>query len=97
MALTDKTRLLKAIINKSEGFLIYGNDTQNDHETFSQLLSSLLKHYKQEHLMMAVKKCCKTKSLLFFKQFYQVSLILLEYFPLTSNCRQELELGESAS
>ncbi len=61
MALTDKTSLLKAIIDKSEGFFRLGNDIENDHEVFPQLLSSLLKFYKQEYLMAAVSNAVKQK------------------------------------
>lgn len=62
MALTDKARLLEAIIKKSEGFFRSSEqDEEKDKEVFPQLLSGLLKHYDEEYLVKVVNQAMKQK------------------------------------
>lgn len=62
MAIADKARLLKAIIDKSDGYFSISNGSEErDQEVFPQLLSGLLKHLSQEYLIKAVKEAVKQK------------------------------------
>ncbi|MCW3105804.1 MAG: hypothetical protein JWQ09_310 [Segetibacter sp.] len=62
MALTDKTSLLKALIDKRESYFRSGfEDAEKDQAIFPQLLARLLRYYKAEYLVRAVNEIAKEK------------------------------------
>lgn len=61
MALTNKMELLKAIINKSDGYFHRVPEEEKENESFSQLLAALLKHFSRELLTMTVVQAMKQK------------------------------------
>jgi len=60
MVLTDKTSLLKAIIDKSEGHFISADD-EKEKQIFPQLLSLLLKHFNPDYLERVISQETKRK------------------------------------
>lgn len=62
MALTDKQRLLKAIIDKSEGLAwSLQNDAEKDKACFPQLFEAAIKHYTATYLKTAIEQAEKQR------------------------------------
>lgn len=61
MVLTNKNRLLKALMDKHDhyGFGLYYEDAQKDAACFPGLFEAMLKHYGEDVLMMAVEQAEK--------------------------------------
>ena len=54
MALTDKARLLKAIVYKADSYGFSRKHEKNENETFPSLLEKMIKYYDRKDLLTAL-------------------------------------------